>query len=89
MRTTLTLDDDVVDLLKRVRKARKVRHKDIVNDALRRGLTQMATRPKRRRPYRTPSTDLGPSLIGSLDNIGQVLEIAEIDPERIASRLSR
>jgi hypothetical protein len=37
----------------------------------------MAAPPKRREPYRTPSTDLGPSLVGSLDNIGQVLEIAE------------
>ena len=34
-----------------------------------------------RQPYRTPSTDLGPSLIGSLDNIGQVLAIAESDSE--------
>jgi hypothetical protein len=81
MRTTLTLDDDVANLLERVRKARKARLKDIVNEALRRGLHQMATRPKRRRRYRTPSTDLGPSLIGSLDNIGQVLAIAECEPE--------
>jgi hypothetical protein len=48
MRTTLTLDDDVADLLKRVRNARKARLKDIVNEALRRGLRQMPTRPKRR-----------------------------------------
>jgi hypothetical protein len=71
MRTTLTLDDDVADLLKRVRKARKARQ----------GLRQMAIRPKRRRPYRTPSTHLGQSLIGSLDNIGQVLAIAESNLE--------
>ena len=77
MRTTLTLDDDVAALLERVRKARKTGLKDTVNEALREGLRQMAAPPKRREPYRTPSTDLGPSLIGSLDNIGQVLEIAE------------
>ena len=80
MRTTLTLDDDVADLLKHVRKARRARHKDIGNEALRQGLHQMAIRPKRRRPYR-PCTDLGQSLIGSLDNIGQMLAIAESDPE--------
>ena len=77
MRTTLTLDDDVAVLLERVRKARKAGLKDTVNEALREGLRQMAAPPKRRTPYRTPSTDLGPSLIGSLDNIGQVLETAE------------
>lgn len=77
MRTTLTLDDDVAALLERVRKARKARLKETVNEALRQGLRRMAAPPKRRRSYRTPSTDLGPSLIGSLDNIGQVLEIAE------------
>jgi hypothetical protein len=77
MRTTLTLDDDVAALLRRVRKGRKTGLKETVNEALRRGLHQMASPPPKRKPYRTPSTDLGPSLIGSLDNIGQVLEIAE------------
>lgn len=77
MRTTLTLDEDVAALLERVRKSRRAGLKDTVNEALRYGLRQMIAPPKRRRPYRTPSTDLGPSLIGSLDNIGQVLEIAE------------
>ena len=77
MRTTLTLDEDVAALLERVRKARKTGLKHTVNEALRQGLRQMTTPPKERRPYRTPSTDLGPSLVGSLDNIGQVLEIAE------------
>ena len=77
MRTTLTLDDDVAALLARTRKSRKAGLKDTVNEALRQGLRQMAAPAKRRRPYRTPSTDLGRCLIGSLDNIGQVLEIAE------------
>jgi hypothetical protein len=77
MRTTLTLDEDVAILLERVRKARKAGLKDTVNEALRRGLRHMSAPPKRRRSYRTPSTDLGLSLIGSIDNIGQVLEIAE------------
>jgi hypothetical protein len=83
------LDEDVAALLERVRKARKARLKDAVNEALRRGLHQMAATPRRRRLYRTPSTDLGPSLIGSLDNIGRVLAIAEGDPTRIISRSSQ
>ena len=77
MRTTLTLDDDVAALLARTRKVRKTGLKETVNEALRQGLRRMAAPSNRRRPYRTPSTDLGPSLIGNLDNIGQVLEIAE------------
>jgi hypothetical protein len=77
MRTTLTLDDDVAALLERVRKARKTGLKETVNDALRQGLRQMAAPPPKRKPYVTPSTDLGPSLIGSLDNIEEALEIAE------------
>jgi hypothetical protein len=77
MRTTLTLDEDVAALLRRVRQARKTGLKETVNEALRHGLRQMTAPRRRRKPYRTPSTDLGPSLIGSLDNIGQVLEIAE------------
>jgi hypothetical protein len=67
-------------LLERVRSAPTARLKDTVNQALRQGVRQMAPPPKRRRPYRTPSTDLGPSLIGSLDSIGRVLAIAEGDP---------
>jgi hypothetical protein len=77
MRTTLTLDDDVAALLARVRKSRKTGLKQTVNEALRQGLRQMAAPPPKRKPYVTPSTDLGPSLIGNLDNVEEVLDIAE------------
>ena len=48
MRTTLTLDDDVAAALERLRRARDASLRDIVNDALRRGLSDLTTRPKRR-----------------------------------------
>ena len=39
MRTTLTLDDDVITLLKRAERERGVSFKQVVNEALRRGLS--------------------------------------------------
>ena len=46
MRTTLSLDDDVAAELERVRQQRGVRFKEVVNDALRRGLRDMSARPR-------------------------------------------
>jgi hypothetical protein len=78
MRTTLTLDDDVAALLARLRKARNASHKDLVNEALRLGLKQMTGPPRRpRRPIRTRSVSLGACRIGSLDNVAEVLAVAE------------
>ena len=49
MRTTLTLDPDVAALLKKAVARGEVSFKEAVNDALRRGLTDVASaRPKKR-----------------------------------------
>ena len=77
MRTTLTLDDDVAALLRRVQEARKSRLKDVINEALREGLQQMASPPLRREPFRTRSVSLGRCLIGNLDDISEALAVAE------------
>ena len=79
MRTTLTIDDDIAVVLVRLRKSRGVRLRDLINEALRRGLHDMRERPKERREFRTRSVDLGRVKIGSLDNIAEVLSIAEGD----------
>jgi hypothetical protein len=79
MRTTLTLDDDVAALLRRVQIDRKATLKEVVNEALREGLQQMASPRPARQPYRTPSLDLGASLVGSLDNVAEVLALVEGD----------
>jgi len=42
MRTTLTLDDDVAAALERLRRTRNASLKDLVNEALRRGLDNIA-----------------------------------------------
>lgn len=79
MRTTLTLDDDVVAMLERLRKTREQSLKDIVNEALRHGLKQMRVRPKRRKPFQTRCVDLGRCRIGSIDDVAEALAVAECD----------
>ena len=76
MRTTLTIDDDVAALLKRVAEKEKGSFKELVNQALRRGLTTIMAQPPRA-PFRTSGFDLGPSLVGSLDNVEEVLARVE------------
>ncbi len=75
MRTTLTLDDDVAAALERLRKTRKLSLKRAVNDTLRRGLAQ-AKAPAAPRA-RTRPVSLGRCLIGSVDNVSEVLARAE------------
>ncbi|HEX9465314.1 MAG TPA: ribbon-helix-helix protein, CopG family [Alphaproteobacteria bacterium] len=79
MRTTLTIDDDIAALLERLRRSRELTMKDIVNEALRRGLEDMRGRPKSREPVRTRSVDLGEVLIGGIDDISEVLAVAETE----------
>ena len=74
MRTTLTLDKDVAVALERLRKARKASLKAVVNEALRQGLARMAAP---RRPFRTRALSLGRCLVGNVDNVAEVLAIAE------------
>ena len=79
MRTTLTLDDDVATALERVRRARDGSLKDVVNEALRRGLSELTARPKRREPFRTQSVELGRLRLAGIDNVSESLAIAESD----------
>lgn len=77
MRTTLTLDDDVAVRLKAAAKDRPFRV--VVNEALRAGLAALDTRTPPRPRHRTRGFNLGASLVGSLDNIEEVLSRAEGD----------
>jgi len=76
MRTTLTIDDDVAASLERLRKARDSSLKELINEALRRGIKEMSARAKPREPFRTQVVDVGEALI-PLDNISEALAIAE------------
>ena len=77
MRTTLTLDDDVAVRLEQEVKKRGDSFKAVVNDLLRAGLDARQLGKQKRRPFRTEGFDLGPSLVGSLDNIEEVLARVE------------
>ena len=78
MRTTLTLEKDVAIALERLRKTRKASLKAVVNKALRQGLGQMAAPPRTpRKPFRTRTLSLGRCLIGNIDNVAEVLAVAE------------
>lgn len=81
MRTTLTLDADVAALLKRMAAKKKGAFKEVVNQALRRGLTAI-TNEGPRVPFHTTGFDLGPSLVGSLDNVEEVLARVEGEDHR-------
>ena len=79
MRTTLSLDDDVAAMLHTAQKRQKKPLKQLVNDALRAGREQQR-QPARRRPhFRTHSVKLGRCLVGDIDDVAEVLAVAEGD----------
>lgn len=81
MRTTLTLDDDVAVQIRRLRRDRDVNLKVLVNEALRRGLREMAGPPKRCEQFRTQAHAMGAPRI-NLDNVAEALAHAEGDAYR-------
>lgn len=77
MRTTLTLDKDVAAQLEQLRKQRGVAFRTLVNDALRQGLLALTIKPKPSGKFKTNSVSLGRCLIGNVDNVAEVLALAE------------
>jgi hypothetical protein len=76
MRTTLTIDDDVAVQLDRLRRKKEMSLRDLINDALRRGLRDMDAPKKTGKPFRTRTFDMGEPLI-SIDNVAEALAYAE------------
>jgi len=79
MRTTLTIEDDVAKLLENVRRARNSSLKVIINQALRHGLRDMTKPPRRGKAYETRSVSLGRCQLASLDDISEIIAVAEGD----------
>lgn len=77
MRTTLTLDEDVAVELERQRRESGRPFKQVVNDAIRAGLASQRDKPARRETRRTEPVSVGEILLPNLDNISEVLAIAE------------
>jgi len=82
MRTTLTLDDDVAARLKAAVKQQRRPFKVVVNDALRSGLEAMHHPAPVHRRFRTAGFNLGASLVGSPDNVEEVLSRVEGEDHR-------
>lgn len=79
MRTTLTLDDDVAALLHRAIRHTRRPLKEVVNDALRRGLeSRGAPAPA---PYRLVPHH-GKKLLFSVDSVSEALSYAEGEEHR-------
>lgn len=79
MRTTLTLDADVARRIERLRKARGLSLRDVVNQALREGLPQLEAPLRPRKEHVTKAVSLGGCLIGNIDDVAEVLAVAEGD----------
>jgi hypothetical protein len=77
MRTTITLEDDVAVSLKRLEKRRGMKFKALVNQVLREGIKCMTAPVKKRSVFRTRSVDLGSCRAANVDNVAEVLAVAE------------
>lgn len=52
MRTTLTIDDELLDRVRAMAERQRVSFKDALNDVIRRGLSAQDTRSRRRTKFR-------------------------------------
>jgi hypothetical protein len=77
MRTTLTLDDDVAADLQRLAARDERTFKTLVNDLLRAGLRQLDRPPRHRPPFHTHAVDLGTCRLPNVDDIADVIGLAE------------
>lgn len=77
MRTTITLDDDVAAMLKQLQRTSKRSLKDVINEALREGLARLERPTKPRAPYVVQALSVGSCLLGNLDDVAEVLAVAE------------
>ena len=81
MRTTITLDDDVLDRAKDVAAKLKVPFRHVINEALRAGLATVAVPPPVR-CYRTQPHKMGLKPGRNLDDIHGLLSEIEGDDHR-------
>lgn len=78
MRTTLTLEPDVSARLERLRTQSDRTFKEVVNEALRRGLDEVERGSRRpAEPYRSRAWNLGRLRVPSLDDVSEALAQAE------------
>jgi hypothetical protein len=78
----MTLEKDVAARLEQVARKRRQSFKALVNEALRAGLAILDNPAAPRPAFRTTGFDLGPSLVGSLDDVEGVLARVEGESHR-------
>lgn len=77
MRTTLSIEDDVAVMLERMRKEENKSLKQVVNEVLRRGLARSPNNETNQKPISTPVLDVGGLRYPDVDNVAEVLAVAE------------
>ena len=78
MRTTLSIDDDVLERARALAAKLRTQFKTVINEALRAGLDQIE-KPAKHRPYKTEPHAMGLRSGRNLDNIQELL--AQIEGE--------
>lgn len=81
MRTTLNLDEDILDRARNLAEKSGKAFRLVVNEALRLGLRQ-AQKHARKRPYKTRPRKMGLRPQYSVDNIAELLSSVEGDSSR-------
>lgn len=76
IRTTVTLDDDVVARLKELSIAKGVPFRTLLNEAVRTGLMTFKLSPQKK-AFKVIPVDMGVPRIANLDNIAEVIESLE------------
>jgi Ribbon-helix-helix protein, copG family len=82
MRTTLSLDDDVAARIEQLRRELNTPLKELVNEALRRGLAAMHEPCEPAAPYRTRPVDMGRCRLPNVDDVAAALAAAEGESHR-------
>ena len=81
MRTTLSIDDDVLEKAKAAAAKRRLPFRTVINEALRAGLKSLVVPPEAV-PYQTKPHKLGLKAGNNLDNIQELLAQVEGEDSR-------
>ena len=81
MRTTLTLDDDVLDRARALSEKLRAPFRSVVNDALRKGM-EAIEKPAKMKRYRTVPRKMGLKAGKNLDNIYDLIAQVEVESFR-------
>ena len=79
MRTTLTIDDDIADILQRNAHQRGHSFKEVVNDLLRAGLAASGSSIPERRSHKVTGRPLGLKAGYDTDKMNQLVDELEVD----------